>query len=147
MGLTTNFSQYSDVKRHSARHSNLYLYIVRHSLLFIMTKTINIEEKLYNELQKEAEQHSETLRSHIEHTLWNVKRKQDLVKRIFDGLEVERDEHTRIILKNLAERKFYDVDVLKNGSELRCKQCNSQNCKHTAFVWTQFEDLDIHLSK
>lgn len=111
--------------------------------MILMSKTINIEEKLYSEMSQCAEKQGKTLRAYIEETLRHSQKRQELLKKIWKGLEVEQNAHTKIILKNLDERKFYDIDV--KGSELHCKQCGSNNCMHTSFVWTQFEDLDIHL--
>lgn len=130
---------------HPEMYQTIYIYIVQPFIMYLMSKTINIEESLYEEMQQEAKNHNETLRAHVEHTLRNSQKRKELLKKVWKGLEVEKDEHTRIILKNLDERKFYDIEVSQNGT-LSCKQCKSHDCKHTSFVWTQFEDLDIHLA-
>lgn len=150
-----NMQQLNDIKRHTdhvvgytKKVQYLYLYIVQPFLMIIpMSKTINIEEKIYDTMQQEATQCNETLKTHVEKLLCHQYRKKDLLNKVFKGLEVEKDENTRIILKDLEQLEFYVIDVLDKGSKLYCKQCKSQNCKHTSFVWTQFENLNIWIEK
>ena len=106
-----------------------------------MNKTVNINSQLYETLKDEAKYEKVDLKEHIETVLRNHEKKMNMLGTIFFGLQVEKVEDEKVILKNLPQRKFYDVQV--KDKSLYCEQDRSKGCEHTSFVWLKAEELDI----
>jgi hypothetical protein len=103
--------------------------------------TINISSHLYEELQKEAEEKHFTIKDHVEVILDRHLKRNQMISRIWPGLQIAGVDDNAIVLVNILERKFYDVKLRQKS--LHCMQDKSTGCDHTAFVWMQAEDLEL----
>ena len=104
-------------------------------------KTINIEGKLYDDLQHIAEQNKTSLRAYIQHVLLSHKKKVSLQQKLWSDLQIEQVNSEGFLLKDLDERKFFDVQW-KPDRTLFCEHDRTKGCKHTSFIWNQIEELD-----